>query len=116
MKRDDRSPKHYINSLDCDQRELLESIRALIFESIPGIKETIEYGMLGYPGLANLAAQKNYVALYVQPSVLDHFREEFSHINCGKSCLRFRNQKQLDNGSIKRLLTAVWESRQQDAT
>jgi hypothetical protein len=90
---------------------MLETIRDVIFEIAPESDEIIEYGMLGYPGLANLAAQKHYVALYVKPAVLAEHREHFSGADCGKSCLRFRRPDQIDRERLRVLLGDVLRAR-----
>jgi len=75
MKRDDRSPAHYIDSVEGEQKQLLLSIRSLIQSVAPDAEEYIEYGMLGYGEVANLAAQKNYVSLYVSPKALVEYKK-----------------------------------------
>ena len=70
MRRDASSPKAYCDDVKGAQRRLLDTIRALILEAAPDVDEGLRYGMLDYPGIANLAAQKNYVALYVAPAAL----------------------------------------------
>lgn len=58
MKRDARSPEHSLRSVDGAPGELLAMVRSLVLEFVPATSESIRYGMLDYPGLANLAAQK----------------------------------------------------------
>ena len=58
MRRDVETPEAYRRDVTGEQSEMLEIIRGVIFEVAPQTEEIIEYGMLGYPGLANLAAQK----------------------------------------------------------
>jgi len=111
MKRDARSPLAYRKDVTGEQSEMLETIRNAILSVAPDIKEIIEHGMLGYPGLANLAAQKHFVALYVMPSVLAKHRENFSGADCGKSCLRFRRPDQIDPERLRTLLRDVLEAR-----
>jgi hypothetical protein len=111
MKRDDSSPLAYRKDVTGEQREMLEAIRDVIFEVATDIDEIIEYGMLGYPGLANLAAQKHDVALYVMPAILAKRRGNFSGADCGKSCLRFRRQDQIDRVRLRALLRDVLEAR-----
>lgn len=111
MKRDDSSPQAYRMDVTGEQHEMLEAIREVIFEVATETDEIIEYGMLGYPGLANLAAQKHYVALYVMPAVLAKHREYFSDADCGKSCLRFRRKDQIDRERLRALLRDVFEAR-----
>ena len=107
MRRDDSSPDAYRNDVDGKLREMLEDIREVIFQVYDENEEIIEYGMLGYPGLANLAAQKNYVALYVKPKVLDNYRDQIK--DCGKSCIRFRKPEEIDREMLQNLLKDVQE-------
>ena len=111
MRRNDSSPEAYRSDVTGEQSEMLEAIRGVIFEVEPDIEEIIEYGMLGYPGLANLAAQKHYVALYVLPAVLAQHRNRFPGADCGKSCIRFRRQDQIDPERLKDILRDVRRAR-----
>ncbi len=111
MKRDDRSPDHYRKSVEGAQRELLDAVRALVLEAAPDVEEGIRYGMLDYPGLANLAAQKQYVSLYVMPVVLARHAKAFAGVDHGKSCLRFKRLDQLDAASVRALLADVLAER-----
>ena len=107
MQRNSASPEDYINSIEGSQKDLLVGIRDLIHEVIPDAEETIEYGMLGYSGIGNLAAQKNYVSLYVAPKALAAFKKEHPSSNCGKSCLRFGSDKDFDADAVHKLLSEV---------
>ena len=111
MKRDAETPADYLAQVPEDQRALLEALRAVILRDHPDISEGLRYGMLDYPGLANLAAQKAYVALYVKASVLAEFRPRFPGLNCGKSCLRFKRLEQIDADTVADLLRAVRSAR-----
>ncbi len=106
MRRDASSPEAYRAAVEGPQRELLEAIRELCLE-VPGVEEGIGHGMLDYPGLANLAAQKHTVALYVAPAVLAKRRGDFAGVDMGKSCLRFRRLEQVDREALRRLLRDV---------
>jgi hypothetical protein len=77
MRRNASSPGAYRRDVSGDQRVLLEAVRSVIREVAPEVKEGIAHGMLDYPGLANLGAQKHYVALYVAPEVLEAHRPRF---------------------------------------
>lgn len=107
MRRDSRSPAAYRKDVQGPQRELLEAIREVIFEVAPDVEEGIEHGMLDYPGLANLGAQKNYVALYVAPPVLAEHRGDFPGVSMGKSCVRFQRPEQFEAKAVRRLLRDV---------
>ena len=115
MRRISSSPEAYRADVDGPQRELLEAIREVILEVAPDTKEGIEHGMLDYPGLANLAAQKRYVALYVAPPILAKRKSEFPGVSAGKSCLRFRTLDQVKRPALKRLLRDVRAFRRQVA-
>jgi len=107
MPRDASSPEAYRAGLGDGEREVLEEIRKVILAEAPDVPEGIRHGMLDYPGLASLAAQKGYVALYVAPPVLARRLTDFAHVSSGKSCLRFTGLAQLDRVSLRRLLRAV---------
>ena len=115
MKRDASSPEAYRESLDVDQRALLDAIREAIFAADPKVVEGLRYGMLDYPGLANLAAQKHYVSLYVVPEVLSEYAQHFDGVARGKSCLRFTRLEQVDAPTLVRLLGAVRDFRERAA-
>lgn len=111
MKRDVTTAAEYVAEVPEHQRALLESLRTAIHQACPDVSEGIRYGMLDYPGLANLAAQKNYVALYVASSVLAAFKARFPGVSCGKSCLRFARPEQFNEAAILDLLQAVRRAR-----
>ncbi len=107
MQRDANTPKQYLASLTRDEREMVERIRKFIRIAAPQIRESMRYGMLDYPGLANLATQKQYVALYVPPKILTKHEKNFPRINAGKSCLRFSKIGQIDQNALRALLEEV---------
>ena len=111
MKRDAETPADYLAQLPEGQRALVDLLRSAILRDHPDIEEGLRYGMLDYPGLANLAAQKAYVALYVKPSVLGEFKPRFPGVSCGKSCLRFKRLDQVDADAVADLLRAVRAAR-----
>ena len=111
MRRNDSSPEAYRADVTGEHSEMLETIRNAILSVAPDIGEIIEHGMLGYPGLANLAAQKHYVALYVLPAVLAEHRDRFPEANCGKSCIRFRRQDQINPEQLRILFRDVLQAR-----
>lgn len=107
MRRDDSSPEAYIADVGGEQKELLLAVRGVIRETHSDIEEGMAYGMLDYPGLANLAAQKNHVALYVAPEVLAKHKQNFPGADCGKSCLRLNSMQQFDAAALAELLDEV---------
>ncbi|MEM7411184.1 MAG: DUF1801 domain-containing protein [Myxococcota bacterium] len=115
MKRDARTPETYRADIDEPQRTLFEAVRTAIREVAPDIDEGIAHGMLDYPGLANLAAQKHTVCLYLAPTVLARHRDRFPEVDAGKSCLRFRRIDQVDPSALRRLLQDTLEHRRSTA-
>jgi hypothetical protein len=115
MQRDASSPEAYVKLLEGPQRELLETLRGLIAEAAPDVVETVGSGMLDYPGLANLGAQKRYVSLYVAPKVLAEHRAAFDGIECGKSCIRYKRLDQVEPKAVRALLRDVLKYRRAKA-
>lgn len=107
MQRNSKSPRKYIADVEGAQKELLLKIRSLILKAAPETEEIIEYGMLGYTGIANLAAQKHYVSLYVAPQALAAYKKKHPDQDCGKSCIRFPSEKKFDPTAIQELLVEV---------
>ena len=115
MRRPDESPEVYRASVEAPLREVLEAVRSVVLEVVPEDRECIGHGMLDYPGLANLAAQKDYVALYVAPAVLERHRDAFPGVSAGKSCLRFKRLDQAQPDALRTLLRDVRAFRESSA-
>ena len=111
MKRDVSDPKAYLEALDADQLAIVRRVRTAIRAVMPEFDEGLRYGMLDYPGLANLGAQKRYVALYVAPEVLARHRAAFPDVDAGKSCLRFTKLEQAKKAALVALLEDVRDYR-----
>ncbi|MBL9014168.1 MAG: DUF1801 domain-containing protein [Myxococcales bacterium] len=113
------TPAAYLAGLPADKRAVIAAVRDVVNANLPdGYVEGIQYGMLGwyvplerYPdtyngqpiGIAALAAQKSYHALYLMsvygdPATEAWFKRAFAKagkkLDMGKSCVRF---KQLDD-------------------
>ena len=106
----------YLEELPPDRRATIEAVRDVIRENLPeGYEEGMAYGMIGYYvpletypktyneqplGLASLAAQKNYYALYLNNvyqdgEAADWFKDAYrasgKKLDMGKSCVRFKS-------------------------
>lgn len=115
-----RTIKQYLAGLPPDRRAGLAAVRKLILDHLPkGYEETMQYGMISYViplkrypntynrqplGIACLASQKNYMALYLMNVYGDKetelwFRERYQasgkKLDMGKSCIRFRKIEDL---------------------
>lgn len=112
--------EEYIAQVPHDRRDAIRAVRDVIRRNLPaGFEEGIEFGMISFHvplerfpdtyngrplGLAALANQKNYMALYLNNVYGDRdteawFRERYAssgkRLDMGKSCVRFRRLEDL---------------------
>ena len=105
----------YLAELPPDRRETMAAVRQIILEHLPeGFQEAMQYGMISYViplerypktynkqalAVVSLAAQKNYMSLYLmsvygsiptQEWFTERYRASGKKLNMGKSCLRFK--------------------------
>lgn len=130
-----QSVDEYLSQISDDKREAFVLLRKTILENLPnGFSEEMSYGMIGYvvpfsiypkgyrsnPKLPlpfiNLAAQKNFIALYhmgmVSPALLKWFTDEYPKhsklkLDMGKGCIRFKNISQIPYALIGELVTKM---------
>jgi uncharacterized protein YdhG (YjbR/CyaY superfamily) len=106
----------YLAALPAERRAALQKVRSVIRENLaPGFEEGMQYGMIGYYiplsrypetyngqalTIAGLAAQKQYLAVYLMtvygdPATRRWFEREYrasgKRLDMGKSCVRFRS-------------------------
>jgi uncharacterized protein YdhG (YjbR/CyaY superfamily) len=130
------SLQEYIDSLTPERKEAMGKLRETIANNLPvGFQEVMGYGMLGYviphskyPAgyhcdpkqplpFVNLAAQKNFIALYhmglyAMPDLLKWFQEEYpkhskKKLDMGKSCIRFKKPEDIPFDLIGELMKKV---------
>ena len=98
----------YLAGLNAGRREALSIVRALVLDTVPDAHEPMKYRMptYEYSGgvLCALASQKRYVSLYMNPDLVDHYREDLSGLDLGKSRIRFRKLDKLPLDTIGRML------------
>ena len=105
----------YIQEVPGDRRDVLKKFRALCLKVLAGYKESMTYGMPSYGRAGEeieiaFASQKHYISLYIlRTAILDKHREELSHLDLGKSCVRYRKLSQIDWDWVTKVLL---ESRQ----
>jgi hypothetical protein len=127
-----KSVAEYLEELPEDRRKVVESVRRLIRKNLPkGYEEAIGFNMLCYQiplekypdtynkqplGYVALAAQKNYVALYlmgaysdpVQRKTLeDAFAKAGKKMDMGKSCLRFKTLDDLPVDALGKVIAST---------
>ena len=98
----------YLENFAPDRREMVQMLRQLILETLPQAEENFlnrmpTYSVSGKP-IASLASQKHYLSIYLDVQALDAQREDFAHLNCGKSCIRFRKISDLPLQTVRTIL------------
>lgn len=131
-----KNPQAYLAELPEERKEVMTRLRQVILANLPeGITEEMSYGMLGYvvphsvyptgyhcdpklplPFMA-LASQKNFIAfyhmgMYAMPEIMAWFVAEYpkycsNKLDMGKSCVRFKNMKQIPYDLIAELVKKI---------
>jgi hypothetical protein len=122
----------YLAELPADRRAAISRVRDTILANLPeGYEEGMQYGMIGYyvplsrfgdtyngqpAGIAALASQKQYMALYLMtvygdPKTEAWFRGAFAKagkkLDMGKSCVRFKTLEDLPLSVIGETIARV---------
>ena len=103
----------YLEQVPAERRDALNQLRRLCLELLPGLEESMEYGMPVYKrdGLAVLAfaSQVQYIAFYIPTELASQYRHELPK-DTGKCCIRYRNAKKIDFDLVKRILASAAKS------
>jgi hypothetical protein len=130
-----RTVAEYLKELPADRRAAINAIRQVILENLPaGYEECMSYGMIGYvvphslypkgyhcdPKLplpfANLASQKNHMALYLMTVYGDPVTEKWfrgawnaagKKLDMGKACVRFKKLEDVPLDVVGQLIARV---------
>jgi len=130
------TPNQYMDELPEDRKEAMTKLREIISKNIPaGFEEIMQYGMMGYvvphsiypagyhcnpkdalPFLG-IASQKNHISfyhmgIYCDPDLLNWFVEQYpkhakGKLDMGKSCIRFKNPKNIPFELLGELTTKI---------
>lgn len=98
------------------RKEALRQLRKLCQENLVDYDESMEYGMPSYKKKGGeievaFASQKNYISFYIlKEAVLNKYREELSHLNLGKGCIRYKKPEQIDFEMVEKLLAESFQS------
>ena len=118
MKYDVETVAEYLGELAPERREALETLRGVVFQVAPEAAEALRYGMPAYDvgerELCLIASQKQYVSLYLDPTILDKHRDDLKGLSLGKSCVRFRKLDQLPLETIERMLRDAADDREEN--
>jgi uncharacterized protein YdhG (YjbR/CyaY superfamily) len=111
MSTDQSAPKTvdaYIATFALDVQAILQQIRQVIHETLPGLGETISYGMptftLNGKYLVYIAAHKKHIGLYPAPTGVEEFQEAMALYGGGKGTLKFPLNKPIPFDLIRRVV------------
>ena len=98
----------YIAAFPPEVQALLQQIRQVIHETLPGLGETISYGMptftLNGKYLVYIAAHKKHIGLYPAPTGVEEFHEAVALYGGGKGTLKFPLDKPMPFDLIRRVV------------
>jgi uncharacterized protein YdhG (YjbR/CyaY superfamily) len=108
MSKKDKGVDTYLDGVQPNRKEALVQLRELIFQVVPDVEESMKYNMPTYDyageGLCAFASQKQYMSLYMDVDLVEEHSEELSHLNVGKSCIRFTKMEKLPLDTIEQIL------------
>jgi len=98
----------YIAAFPPEVQALLQEIRQVIHDTIPGLGETISYGMptftLNGKYLVYIAAHKKHIGLYPAPTGVEEFQEAVALYGGGKGTLKFPLNKPMPFDLFRRVV------------
>ena len=96
----------YMQTVPPQRLAALTTLRQLCRDILTGYDESMQYGMPAYSrngvGGVGFASQKNYISLYIEPAVVDQYRDQLK--NAGKCCIRYSRPEQIDFAVVTKLL------------
>ena len=136
MQYDASTVEEYLKVIPKERQPAMNRLRETVLKHIPkGFEECIQYKMIGYvvphsryPAgyhcnpkdalpFANIASQKNYIALYhsgiyADPELLEWFQGEYPKhskrkLDMGKSCIRFKKIEEIPYELIGELMEKI---------
>src|SRR6185503_9812156 len=118
-----KTPEEYVDLITEPRKSEIKKLDAFIRKTVPKLKPFIINGMIGYgsfhykskSGIEGdwakilLAAQKNYISVYVcaidaGQYVAEKYKKDFPKANIGKSCIRFKKTEDIDLEMLKKVL------------
>ncbi|MEL6256434.1 MAG: DUF1801 domain-containing protein [Bacteroidota bacterium] len=109
----------YIENLAEDRKSAINAICDRLMKHLPeGSRINMDYRMPTFIVdeyiLFALASQKHHMALYVMPfDLLDDVKEELTHFDVGKSCIRFRKLTDVRMNALNRIIQYVLANQDQ---
>lgn len=89
----------------------LMRLRDFLQAQLPDAVEDMRYSMPTYSQngqvVVAMASQKNYLSLYMDVDLVEEHKVELGNLDCGKSCIRF---KQVDDLPLAVIATILHET------
>ena len=108
MSNKDKGVDTYLDGVQPNRKEALVQLRELIYKVVPDVEESMKYNMPTYDyageGLCAFASQKQYMSLYMDVDLVEEHADDLSHLNVGKSCIRFTKLEKLPLDTIEQIL------------
>ena len=117
------TPEEYINLIeDPKKKEDVQFFHEFIRKTVPALEPFMISGMIGYGKYTYktktregewctlaLAAQKNYISLYVcavdeKGYIAEQYKDKFPKASIGKSCIRFKKREDLDLDQLETVI------------
>jgi uncharacterized protein YdhG (YjbR/CyaY superfamily) len=101
------SVDEYISQFPEDIQDILQKIRAVINQSVPGISERISYQMPGFylNGMVVwFAVHKNHIGFYPKGSGIEVFKTELSGYKFSKGAVQFPLNKPIPYELISKMV------------
>lgn len=119
-----KTPEEYISMLEDPRKNQIQELFDFIKKTLPDRKPFILSGMIGFGKyhykyssgregdwmLIGLASQKKYISLYIcsvkeeNNYIAEQYKKELPKTSIGKSCIRFKDIKDIDLTILKEIL------------
>jgi uncharacterized protein YdhG (YjbR/CyaY superfamily) len=108
MDRKAKSINEYLSKVEPQHRAELERIRALVKRLVPGVEETMSYGMptLKYKKrpLVYFTASKNHMSFFPSSWAIEELKDKLKGYKTTKHAIQFTLENPLPNALIKELV------------
>lgn len=89
----------YIESFAEQTQKILQNLRKVVLEEVPGAEETIRYGLptlrLNNKNVLHFGGFKTHIGFYPAPSGIGAFEQELAQYQTGKGTLQFPLDEEL---------------------
>lgn len=114
MRSQARTVDEYIDGLEGEGKEVITWLREVLNTAVPGLHESMEYGMPTYHKEEvhfAFASQKQHFSLYVSDlDLLKLYKGKLGKVSLGRSCIRFRHLSDINQEAVTELLRISGEN------